>query len=453
MAEPSLAPGPAADELGLLTDLYEFTMAQAYWSQGMQEKAVFSLFFRELPPVRNLVLACGQEAVSELVQGLRFPGSQVTRLAETGLFEDRFLRWLENYRFRGDIWAVPEGTPVFPNEPILEVEASVIEGQLLESLLMNVINTETLLASKALRFVLAANGRPVLDFGMRRMHGLDAALRSSRAYHVAGISGTSNVLGSLRSGLPARGTMAHSFIQAMEDEEAAFRTYATLYPGTILLVDTFDTLQAVDRVIRLVRDEGLNVGGIRLDSGDLDSLSRECRKRLDDAGLYDIRIVVSGGLNEDRISALLADGAPIDGFGVGTEMGSVADAPTLDFAYKLTEYAGIPRLKNSPGKELTPGAKQVWRFADGNGDQFVRDEITLRSEKRKATPLLAPLIRNGEKVRSGSSPDDSHDNAWFHLNRLPVRLRALEPASTPYPVTFSDNARKARRQALDSATG
>lgn len=444
---------PQEEELGLLTDLYEFTMAQAYWAQQMHEPAVFSLFFRELPETRNFVLACGQEHAAWLARNIRFPRRQLDRLAETGMFQEDFLRWLEDFRFSGHIHAMPEGTPVFQHEPMLEVEAPVAEGQLLESLLMNYVNTETLLASKAARIALAAGDRPVLDFGMRRMHGLDAALRSSRAYRVAGIAGTSNVLGSLRYGIKASGTMAHSFIQAYGDEEDAFRTYARLYPGTVLLVDTYDTLAAVDKVIRLVREEGLEVSGIRLDSGDLGELARQSRHKLDEAGLNDIRIVASGGLDEWKIRDLLAGGAPIDGFGVGTDMGSVADAPALDFAYKLTQYAGEARLKNSPGKKLVPGAKQVWRFSDENGIAL-RDEITLRDEEREATPLLQAVIRDGEPCGEPPDPADAQSRAQKAIALLPKALRELEPVSPPYPVDFSPRARELREKALaDAARG
>ena len=355
------------DALGLLTDLYELTMLQAYWREGMNDTATFSLFFREMPAQRNVMLACGQEYAARLASQLHFPARQVNRLKQLDLFENDFLQWLQGFRFHGDIHCLPEGTPVFPQEPLLEITAPLMEAQLLESLLMNYVHLETVLASKAVRMVVAAGGRPVVDFGMRRMHGLESAWRGVRAYRVAGIAGTSNVLGGLSFDLPVRGTMAHSYIQSHDDETEALRRYARDYPGTTLLVDTYDTLRGVDRVIALVRDEGLDVGAVRIDSGDLGELAGEARRKLDAAGLQRVRIVVSGGLDEHRIQTLVQAGAPIDGFGVGTEMGSVADAPSLDFAYKLTEYQGRPRLKTSPGKPLYPSAKQVWRFSDGDG--------------------------------------------------------------------------------------
>lgn len=442
--------GPSADELGLFTDLYELTMAQAYWAWDMHEPAVFSLFFRKPPRERNVVLACGQTHAARLATEVRFPRAQLDRLAGVGPFQDGFLRWLEDFRFRGDIHALPEGTPVFPSEPLLEVRASVAEAQVLETLLMNHVGLETLLASKALRVVLAAQGRSVVDFGMRRMHGSDAALRGVRAYRVAGVDGTSHVLGALRHGLPARGTMAHSWIQAHAQETEAFRRYARLYPGTTLLIDTYDTQEGVERVIRLVRDEGLSVAAVRLDSGDPLALSREVRHRLDRAGLHDIGILVSGGLDEHAIAALVAAGAPVDGFGVGTEMGTSSDAPSLDLVYKLTEYAGSPRLKRSAGKATVPGAKQVWRYTDEQG-RYTGDEITRRDEERDATPLLEPVVVGGEPVGAGADTEAARTRAWDALHRLPEAFRGLEAAASRYPVHLSEALDELRKQALREA--
>ncbi len=435
------------DELGLFTDLYELTMLQAYWAEGMHGSAVFSLFFRNPPAYRNFVLACGQEHAARLATRVHFPRRQLDRLETIGLFREPFLRWLEGFRFSGEILAMPEGTPVFPHEPILEVHAPVAEAQVLETVLMNLITTETVLASKAARITLAADGRPVMDFGMRRMHGTDAALRGVRAYSVGGIRATSNVLGSLRYGLPPSGTMAHSFIQAHHDELEAFRTYGQLYPGTTLLVDTYDTLAAVRKVIRLVREEGLQIGAIRLDSGDLGALARHARDLLDAAGLEHIQIVASGGLDEWTIRDLLVGGAPIDRFGVGTEMGTSVDAPSLDLAYKLTEYDGEPRLKNAPGKQLHPGPKQVWRFSDGNG-RYSHDEITCRGEHRDGTPLLTPIIRDGAPLAEPPGITSGRDRAWAAIARFPELMRELEPAPTPYPVQFSEALQRLRRDTI-----
>tara|TARA_A100001391_G_scaffold189999_1_gene161976 strand:+ start:22326 stop:23666 length:1341 start_codon:yes stop_codon:yes gene_type:complete len=439
---------PRADELGLLTDLYELNMAQAYHLDQRRGEAVFSLFYRVLPGERNFVVACGQEHAARLISELRFPKEQVRRLAPLG-FRDDFLDWLANFRFSGEVRALPEGSLVFPQEPLLELRAPVAEGQLLESLLMNYVNLETLLASKAARVVLAAGDAPVLDFGMRRMHGLEAAWRSVRAYRVAGIQATSNVLGGLTFDLPLRGTMAHSYIQSFDDETEAFRRYARDYPGTTLLIDTYDALAATDKVIGLVRDEGLDVGAVRIDSGDLAALARAVRDKLDGAGLSRVRVVVSGGLDEWKVAALVAAGAPIDGFGVGTEMGSVADAPSLDFAYKLTEYDGRPRLKASPGKPVYPGAKQVWRQYDGEG-RLVGDEITAADEERHGEPLLRTVVADGVPVLPAPDPDAARERLRRELASLPPALRGTARADAPYPVTFSDALEELRTRTLDS---
>jgi nicotinate phosphoribosyltransferase len=437
---------PDRQQLGLLTDLYEMTMAQAYLQTGRQETATFSLFFRDLPGDRNMVVACGQEYAAAAAAQIRFSDEQIERLRSLELFADDFLRWLRDFRFSGDVHAVPEGTVVFPHEPILEVQAPLAEAQLLESFFMNTVNLETLLASKAVRMVLAADGRPVVDFGMRRMHGMEAAWRGTRAYRAAGIAGTSNVLAGLDHGLPLRGTMAHSFVQTYRDEKQALRDYARLYPGTVLLVDTYDTLAAVDKVIELVRDEGLEVGGIRLDSGDLGELSRQCRRKLDDAGLDNIRILVSGGLDEWQIESLVESGAPVDGFGVGTEMGAVRDAPALDFAYKLVSCGGEPRLKNSPGKKLYPGRKQVWRFSDGSG-RYIGDEITMRDEGRSGVPLLRPVMESGGVIQPPPDPERIRQRVTEELKAMPDNVRSLR-AAAPYPVRFSEQLDEKRAEVL-----
>ena len=440
------------DALGLLTDLYELTMLQAYWHEGMNDTATFSLFYRQMPVQRNVILACGQEYAARRVSQLHFPSRQVSRLKTLDLFQDDFLQWLKDFRFSGHIHCLPEGTPVFPQEPLLEITAPLMEAQLLESLLMNYVHLETVLASKALRMVLAADGRPVVDFGMRRMHGSDAALRGVRAYRAAGLAGTSNVLGGLQHGLPLRGTMAHSYIQAHDDEMDAFRAYARLYPGTTLLVDTYDSRAGVEKVIHLVRNEGLDVGAIRLDSGDLSQQAKDARHQLDDAGLQQIRILVSGGLDEYRIAGLLAAGAPINGFGVGTSMGASSDAPTLDLAYKLTDYAGRPRLKNSPGKQLYPGRKQVWRQTDGQG-HYQQDRITAREEPADGEPLLQPVIRDGEPCRDAPDLSITRDNVARHLEKLPNVLLSLDPAQSGYPVAFSERLHTLRETVLRELEG
>ncbi|ERS87621.1 MULTISPECIES: nicotinate phosphoribosyltransferase [unclassified Halomonas] len=436
------------DDLALLTDLYQLTMLQAYWGEGMRERATFSLFFRRLPETRRFMLACGQQHAAELATRLRFRAAHLADLAETGLFEDAFLEWLGDWRFTGDIWTLPEGSPVFENEPFMEVDAPIVEAQLLESLVMNLVQLETVIASKAVRVVLAADGRPVMDFGLRRMHGVDAAVRGVRAYRTAGLAGTSNVLGGLRHDLPLSGTMAHSYVLAHDDEEAAFRAFARRYPGTTLLVDTHDTPAGVRKVIALMDAEpGLRVGAVRLDSGDLGGLAREARALLDAAGHPEVKIVASSGLDEWQIAALVEAGAPIDGFGVGTEIGVSSDAPVIDLSYKLVEYAGTPRLKHSPGKVNLPCRKQLYRRHDAEG-RFVSDIIALRDEPGiEGQALLRPLVRGGRLAAEEMAlASEARERVADALGRLPEALRRLAPGPGDYPVTLSPALQRLREQ-------
>ncbi|TDR52284.1 nicotinate phosphoribosyltransferase [Halomonas ventosae] len=426
-------------ELALLTDLYQLTMTQAYWKEAMQERATFSLFFRKMPPARRFMLACGQQHAAALLSRLRFGDTALERLAGTGLFDLGFLDWLGDWRFEGDIWTLPEGTPVFANEPLLEVDAPITQAQLLESLVMNLVQLETVLASKAVRIVMAARGRPVVDFGMRRMHGVDAAVRGVRAYRSAGLAGTSNVLGGLRHDLAINGTMAHSYILAHDDEQEAFRAFARHYPGTTLLVDTHDTLEGVRKVIEIMREEPeVGVKAIRLDSGNLGELAKGARALLDEAGHEEITIVASSGLDEVQIAALLEDGAPIDAFGVGTQMGVSADAPVIDLSYKLVEYAGTPRVKHSPGKINLPCRKQLYRRRDDRG-RYVGDVIALRDESLDAgEPLLRPLVRAGRlDDEEMARADEARERVADALERFPEDVRRLAEGESDYPVTLS----------------
>ncbi|WP_288351834.1 nicotinate phosphoribosyltransferase [uncultured Marinobacter sp.] len=440
-------------DLPLLVDLYELAMAQAYWSEGMNENAVFSLFFRTLPENRNFVLACGQQHVAYIIESLVFTDEHIKRLESLGRFQPRFLDWLREFRFSGSVHAIAEGTPVFPQEPLLEVEGPVAEVQLLESLVMNYVHLESVLASKAVRLIFAAQGRPVVDFGMRRTHGMDAAHRGVRAYRFAGLAGTSNVLAGLDFNMPVYGTMAHSFVQACTDEMEAFRTYARLYPGTTLLVDTYDTLSAVERIIDWLREEPeVRIGGIRLDSGDLASEAAECRRMLDEAGLGHVKIMASGGLDEYKIATLVSDNAPIDGFGVGTAIGASNDEPALELAFKLTEYADLPRMKNSPGKQSFPGRKQVYRRLDSNG-RLAQDVVAGRDEVFDGEPLLKPVMKRG-LIIEGAIPtlDSQVDNAKRAVDTLPSQFRSLEPAHEN-PVVISAFLRALQRDTLAKVRG
>ncbi len=435
-------------DLSLLVDLYELAMAQAYWSEGMDDTAVFSLFFRELPDNRNFVLACGQQNVVGIIESLTFTDEHIKRLESLNRFQPGFLDWLRGFRFSGSIHAVAEGTPLFPQEPLLEIEGPIAEVQLLESLVMNYVHLESVLASKAVRLAFAAEGRPVVDFGMRRTHGMDAAHRAVRAYRLAGLSGTSNILAGLDFNMPVYGTMAHSFVQSCTDELEAFRVYANLYPGTTLLVDTYDTRTAVRRIINWLKEEPeVRVGGIRLDSGDLAAEAVDCRKMLDEAGLGDIKIMASGGLDEYRIAQLLSSAAPIDGFGVGTAIGVSNDAPALELAFKLTEYANLPRMKNSPGKQSFPGPKQVYRRLGPDGC-IAQDIVAGRNEVFDGTPLLKPVMKHGRIVEGAIAPlDDQVRGAGHALDALPARFRSLEPVGE-VPVVISGFLRALQQDTL-----
>jgi len=425
--------------LALFADLYELRMVQAYFEERMADDAVFSLFVRRLPARRNFLLACGLDTVLDYLENLRFGDGDLAYLRSLGPFSDRFLDWLGELRFTGHVYAVAEGTPVFADEPILEVVAPLPEAQLVETFVMNQIHVQTLLATKAQRVVTAAADLPVVDFGARRMHGIDAALKAARAFYIGGVAATSNLLAGRQFGLPVMGTMAHSYIQAHEDEAAAFRAFAQLYPGTVLLVDTYDTLAAVRTVCDLAKTlgEAFQVKGVRLDSGDLVALSKETRRLLDDAGLSKVEIFASGGLDEYKIAELLSSGAPIDGFGVGTNMAVSEDAPDLDIAYKLCEYAGRGRLKLSASKPILPGRKQVFRVAENHRD--FRDVIARADETLAGRPLLQPVMRNGKRLPAACVDLEAvRHHAKQQIARLPDRVRALPPAEPPYEVEISN---------------
>jgi len=413
-------------------------MLQAYFEEEMRDVAVFSLFVRRLPERRNYLLACGLDAVLGFVEALRFDKAAIAYLESLGRFSDRFLRYLERLRFTGDVYAVPEGTPVFADEPIVEIVAPIAEAQLIESFVLNQIHLQTVLASKAARFVEAARGRQVVDFGLRRMHGIDAALKAARAFYIAGVHASSNAAAGQAYDLQVAGTMAHSYIQAHDDEREAFRAFAGLYPDTTLVVDTYDTLAGVRKVVDLARElgAGFRVSAVRLDSGDLASLSVAARRILDDAGLESMTIFASGNLNEDRIAALIAGGAPIDGFGVGTDMAVSSDAPSVDMVYKLVEYAGHGRTKLSAGKAVLPGRKQIFRVErDGIA---AHDVLGLRDDVLNGRPLLEPVMTAGTRLPQGRvTPDEARARARAELARLPPRLRAIQPASPPYRVDIS----------------
>lgn len=423
--------------LSMFTDLYELRMMQAYLEEGLTGEAVFSLSVRRMPPRRNILIACGLETILEYLEELCFHDEDIDYLRSLGGFSDSFLSWLRHFRFEGDIRALPEGTPFFPNEPILEVAGPLPQAQLIETFVMNQVHLQSLLASKAYRVVSAADGRPVVDFGSRRTHGTDAALKAARALYIGGVSATSNVLAGRLWGIPVAGTMAHSYIQAHEEESEAFMAFASLYPGTTVLVDTYDSIKAVMKIVELSRRHGeaFRIMAVRLDSGDLASLSVEVRRILDEGGLKDVEIFASGGLDEYGIRELLSAGAPIDGFGVGTSMVVSRDAPDMDIAYKLCEYAGKGRIKLSDGKQVLAGRKQVFRvMAEG---AYLKDVIGLEGETLPGKPLLAPVMRGGKRTAPPVSLREARDHAEREIGLLPPHLREIGVAKPPYPVEVS----------------
>jgi nicotinate phosphoribosyltransferase len=441
---PKTAYSITGDDLALFTDLYELTMLQSYFDAELDEEAVFSLFVRNLPEQRNYLLACGLEDVLDYLETVHFAEDALAYLRSLDMFSEPFLAWLADFRFRGDVHAVPEGTPVYGNEPILEVVAPIAQAQLIETFVINQVHLQTVLGTKGARVVQAAEGRSVIDFGARRMHGLDAALKAARAFHIAGVNATSNVLAGERYGIPIAGTMAHSYVEAFPSEIDAFRTFAGSYPQTILLVDTYDTIDGVKKVIELAGELGdaFKVRGIRLDSGDLAALARDSRKLLDKAGLESVEVFASGGLDEYEIAALAAEQTPITGFGVGTAMGVSNDVPALDMAYKLVAYAREGRVKLSPGKETFPGRKQVFRSEeDGTASG---DVIARWDEKLDGRPLLQPVMHQGKRLSDPPSLDAVRDYARTQIDALPPRIRTIEPAEPPYPVTVSEALEKDR---------
>ena len=385
----------------LLTDLYQLTMLQTYHERGMQDTAVFELFVRKMPAGRSFLMAAGLEQALEFLEAAAFTREELDWLAGTGRFDRRFIDWLAHWRFTGDVHAMPEGTLFFPDEPILRITASLPQAQLVETRLINLLQFQVLVASKAARCVLAAPGKLLVDFGLRRAHGAEAGLLSARASRIAGFGGTSNVEAGRRWDIPLYGTMAHSYVQAHEHEVEAFANFARSHPrANTMLIDTYDTEAAAASLIPLAAElaaEGISIQAVRIDSGDLAEHARRVRSILDDGGLRGVKIFASGNLDEYRLRDLVQSGAPIDGFGVGTRMNTSADAPYLDCAYKLQEYGGRARRKRSEGKATWPGRKQVYRSYDANG-KLARDTLTLADDVQTGEPLLHPVMKGGKRT-------------------------------------------------------
>ena len=437
--------------MALFTDLYELTMAASYFQHHMFAPATFSLFVRTLPPDRGFLVAAGLTDVIHYLENLSFSDEDMAYLRQTGRFRPQFLDYLSGLRFTGEVRALAEGQICFANEPIVEITAPIIEAQLIETFVLNAIHLQTLIASKAARCFHAAQGRSLVDFSLRRTHGIDAGMKVARASYLAGFIGTSNVLAGKLYGLPCYGTMAHSFIESFDDESDAFTAYANTFPDdTALLIDTYDTITGAHHAARVgqaLQQRGHQLRGVRLDSGDLLSLSKDARNILDAAGLVATKIYASGGLNEQEIARLIAAGAPIDVFGVGTDMGVSADAPALEIAYKLVEYAGQPRLKLSSKKVSILGEKQVFRITNTDG-QFEQDLLGLREQSldevtntidvppARISPLLEKVMDGGRLVRSLPSLEESRSLFLREFARLPHPYKALHsPAVYPMDLT------------------
>lgn len=421
----------------LLTDLYQFTMLQGYHDAGMEDTAVFEFFVRRLRPGRGFLIAAGLEQALAFLEQLRFTPEELEWLASTRRFSKDLLASLESLRFSGDVHAMPEGTVFFPNEPILRVTAPIAQAQLVETRLINLLHLETLVASKAARTVLVAPDKLLVDFGLRRAHGSEAGLLAARASYLAGFSGTSTVLAGREFDIPLFGTMAHSFIQAHDDEALAFEQFAHAQPdNVVLLIDTWDTEAAARKVVALaprLAAAGIRIKGVRIDSGDLAEHARKVRAILDAGGLGHVIIFVSGDLDEVSVRDLLAAAAPVDGFGVGTHMDTSSDQPFLDCAYKLQEYAGRARRKRSEGKATWPGRKQVYRQHDASG-RMARDVVTLESDAQPGEPLLISVMRGGRRLAPSPSLLDVRRHAATSLARLPEPLRHLDPFDYPVEI-------------------
>jgi nicotinate phosphoribosyltransferase len=444
----------------LLTDLYQINMIQAYLDHGDIETAVFELFVRSLPPRRGFLMAAGLEQALDFLEGLRFSAADIAWLKSTGRFGKNLLDYLADFRFTGDVHALAEGTVFFANEPILRITAPLPQAQFVESRLINILHYQTLIASKAARMKLAAPDKLLVDFGMRRAHGAEAGLMAARASYITGFAGTATVLAGEKFGIPLYGTMAHSFIEAFDDESAAFESFARSRPdNVVLLLDTYDSEAAARKVVELapkLKAAGIAIRGVRLDSGDLIALSKSVRAILDAGGLKETTIFASGGLDEDSLVGFARAKAPIDGIGIGTSMTTSQDVPAIDCVYKLQAYAGVPRRKRSENKATWPGRKQVWRRNDPNG-KMAGDLLSLDDHAEAGEPLIRQVMKDGKRLVPSPLLDEIRLTAKRELQRLPEALRQLTPGAS-YPVEVADDLVKLaaevdRRMALGGKTG
>ncbi len=439
------------DNIGLVTDLYQLTMAAGYFQNNVNTPATFELFVRKMPENRSFLVAAGLEQALHYLKTLRFSGDAIDYLRHHPSFsrvKKGFFDYLRDFHFRGEVYAIPEGTVAFAEEPLLRVTAPMIETQLVETYLLSTINFQTLVASKAARVALAARGRDVTDFGSRRAHGPQAGVLAARACFIGGCTSTSNVLAGRELGIPVIGTMAHSWVMAFDSEEEAFRRFCEVFPeNTALLIDTYDTIKGAHLARRMAADNRLLA--VRLDSGDLLQLSKEVRRILDEGegGLKHVKIMASGDLNEYSIRELLSQGAPIDIFGVGTEMVTSKDCPALGGIYKLVEQERgemvIPKMKLSEDKVFYPSKKQVCRFSDGG--VYTHDLLCLEDEAREGIPLLERVMEKGEIVADLPDIKDIHKRAGESISCLPVGLKDVM-STQPYAVKKSERLEELRRQ-------
>jgi len=441
-------------ESALLTDLYQLTMLQGYLRRGMDETAVFEFFVRDLPDSRNFLVAAGLEHVLEYLERLHFGPEELEWLNSCGMFSKDFVDYLAQLRFTGDVHAMPEGTVFFANEPIVRITAPLPQAQLVESRLINLLHFQTLIASKAARSVLVAPDKLLVDFGLRRAHGAEAGLLAARAAYLAGFAGTATALAAPAFGIPVYGTMAHSFIEAHASEAEAFETFARAQPGNVtLLIDTYDTEAGANKVVQLapaLARDGITVNAVRIDSGDLVEHARRVRKILDEGGLTDVKIFASGNLNEYLLEEMTNAEAPIDGFGVGTHLDTSADAPYLDCAYKLQEYAGTPRRKRSEGKATWPGRKQVYRQYDEAG--LIRaDILTVEGDLQDGDGLIVPVMKNGRRLAPATPLEESRRLAMDQAARLSVAVRRLmEPNPSPVAISAALEALAERTDKMET---
>ena len=452
-------------DIALLMDLYEITMAESYFRYKRETRATFDLFVRQLPDQRLYLVAAGLQDVLCYLKELRFSEEDIRYLKSLGFFSKEFLSYLKDFRFRGEVWAMPEGEVFFSEEPVIRMTGSIIETQLVESFLLNTVNLQVMLASKASRVVQAAGNRSVFDFSLRRTHGADAGIKAARSSYLAGFSGTSNVLAGKLYAIPVAGTMAHSFVMAFDKEIDSFNAYSAVFPGrTILLVDTYSTPEGIRNAVKTgldLKQKGFKLVGIRLDSGDIVALSRMARKMFDESGLDFVKIFASGDLDEFRIRDIIQKGGCVDTFGVGTHMGVSIDAPSLDIIYKISEVSNdlggfLPTMKLSMGKRTNPGRKQVFRARDKKG-MYVKDVIALEKESVGGKPLLVKVMEKGKITRPVLSLERARSYLRGELVKFPRSLKKID-GRYRYPVEISPQLKKltrvlTRRLAAAAAAG